>query len=106
MTIKSEDSDVKPVLRRSKKTSSKPCNADLPEAFLKNGAWGLLIKSLIRYIATTSEVFNASDETLLHAMNELLIHFYSETGVNYTLTITCPAFRLVSIFSMQDMKLY
>lgn len=106
MTVKSEDLDIKAALSQSKKASSKACNKDLPDAFLENGAWGLLIKSLIRYMGTTSEVFSVSDTTLLHALNVLLVHFYSETRVNYTLTITCPAFRLVNIFSMRDTTPY
>lgn len=96
MTIKSEDLDISSLDVSSKKMSKKVCNKDLPKEYTKNGAWGILIKTLIRYIATTSKVFNISDKVLINALEVLCDHFYSDTGIEMVITPTSVPFRLVS----------
>lgn len=99
MSVKNEEFETSTLPVANKRKSKNVTNADLPDEFTKNGAWGILIKTLVRYIATTSKVFNISDKVLIDALEVLCEHFYSETGIAVAITPTSVPFRLVSILS-------
>lgn len=59
----------------------------------------MVIAALIRYIATTYEVFSVKDSTMIHALTTLSTVIYGETAINLVaVTTSSVPFRLVSFF--------
>lgn len=102
MVVKSEEGDIKPWSNANHNIKSKPrhkvTNQDLPPEYLKNDAWRALICSLIRYVATTSQVFSMTDASMIRALTVLCNYYYSETGIVANITNRSPEFLLVNAY--------
>ena len=99
--MKSKESNIKLTSRandkRAVKPRSKATNQDLPVEYLQNDAWRILIFSLIRYLATTGQVFNVDDTFLIRALTILCEHYFGGTGLVIAITIRSAEFILVNI---------
>lgn len=102
VVVKSEEGDIKPFSKAEGKMKSKPrnkvTNQDLPPEYLKNDAWRTLICSLIRYVATTGQVFSMADDFLIRALTILCEYYYSGTGIVVDITTRSPEFILVNTY--------
>ncbi|KAF7982132.1 hypothetical protein HWV62_29865 [Athelia sp. TMB] len=96
VTTTSEELDVKPFsVTLLKKPSGKVTNKDLPDGYLANGAWCIVTLSFFRFIATTMEVFNVTESTMIFALTILSSVIYGPTGISLiAITPSSVPFRL------------
>lgn len=103
-----EDVKENIVLLPTKNTAlaKRVCNGDLPKLWVENNGWRILISSLIRFLATTSNIFNVEDALLIRAITTLCGFYYGGVLDGGVITNTCPAFKLVSICSLSVVMLH
>ncbi|KAF7985441.1 hypothetical protein HWV62_5177 [Athelia sp. TMB] len=94
VTIKSEKPGSS-VSISDKKASTKITNKDLPVLYLEHGAWRIVVMTTIRYIATTDEVFNVKDGTMVRVLTIVTSVIYGPAGIDLVpITPSSAPFRL------------
>ncbi|KAF7966671.1 hypothetical protein HWV62_37521 [Athelia sp. TMB] len=94
VTIKSEKPGSSVTLF-DKKASAKITNNDLPVLYLEHGAWCIVVMTTIRYIATTDEVFNVKDSTMICVLTIVTSVIYGPAGIDLVpITPSSAPFRL------------